>query len=309
MKLTGHHNIRGPEYNDNSCAFDTQSMELSQIYQYMNNNEKAMFCQGLPVLGAIYKELHRVLTSSLGDTSSQINGLRAAKDKIKALYFYEGSIWKFNQLTSMDLLIEEVIKKGGPRLRNSGQVLSYEELEQQGVARANMMVLKYRSAGSCQKPECLQIKENSEAIKISTIHRVINMSLLIQLNYNSVQEGINHVFKQSREGYRCQNCNDSETREYEDVEHPFLFHLSIPTSFLGTVSTELSILGKEYLLFSVEYGNMSHYKCRFLRENKVYEYDGMKPNGGFFLVTSEPSFPPMIADLYRACGIWYIRID
>jgi hypothetical protein len=85
--------------------------------------------------------------------------------------------------------------------------------------------------------------------------------------------------------------------------------LSIPTSFLGTVSTELSILGKEYLLFSVEYGNMSHYKCRFLRENKVYEYDGMKPNGGFFLVTSEPSFPPMIADLYRACGIWYIRID
>jgi hypothetical protein len=284
-------------------------MELSQIYQYMNDDEKAMFCLGLPVLGAIFKELHRVLTTSLRYKLLQMRGLQDAKEKIKALYFYEGSRWKYDSFTSMDLLIEEMSKEGGPRLRNSGQVLSYEEIDQQGVARKNMMVLKYRFVGSCQKPECLQIKENSEAIKINEFHRVINLSLLVELGYTSVQDGINHVFKQRREGYRCQNCKVLETREYEGVEHPFLFHLSIPTSFLGTVSTELSILGKEYLIFSVEYGNMSHYKCRFKREGKVYEYDGMNPDGGCCLVTSEPSFPPMIADMYRACGIWYIRID
>jgi hypothetical protein len=85
------------------------------------------------------------------------------------------------------------LKEGGPQLRNSGQVLKYEELQQQRVARQNMMVLKYRSAGSCQKPECLQIKKNSEAIKIDAIYRVIKLSLLVELDYNSVQEGINHV--------------------------------------------------------------------------------------------------------------------
>jgi hypothetical protein len=52
---------------------------------------------------------------------------------------------------------------------------------------------------------------------------------------------------------RLQDClYDMIRKEYtsgasviEDVEHPFLFHLSIPTSFLSAVSTELSFLGKE----------------------------------------------------------------
>jgi hypothetical protein len=47
------HNIRGPEYAKNSCAFDTKSMELSQMYHQMTDIEKSMFCVGLPILGAI----------------------------------------------------------------------------------------------------------------------------------------------------------------------------------------------------------------------------------------------------------------
>jgi hypothetical protein len=105
----------------------------------------------------------------------------------------------------------------------------------------------------------------------------------------------------------CPSCN--ENREHVDVVHPLLLHLIVPTSFLGMFSTDITILGKEYNHVSVEYGNMSHYKCRFLRGNKVYEYDGMNEDRGYSLVTSKPSFPPMLQYMYRASGAWFKRVD
>jgi hypothetical protein len=54
---------------------------------------------------------------------------------------------------------------------------------------------------------------------------------------------------------------------------------------------------------------MSHFKCRFLRENKVYEYDGMKTDGGYFLVTSESSIPPMLFNIHRASMLLSLLFD
>jgi hypothetical protein len=93
------------------------------------------------------------------------------------------------------------------------------------------------------------------------------------------------------------------------VKHPLSLHFAIPTSFIGTISTEINVLEKKYNLLSVEYGNMSHYKCRLKRDNKVYAYDGMNLDGECMLVTSTPSFPPMLDNMYRAAGAWYKRDD
>jgi hypothetical protein len=112
-----------------------------------------------------------------------------------------------------------------------------------------------------------------------------------------------------RNNNHCHCYNELETRKLVALNHPLLFHLSIPTSFTGTISTDLNILGREDNLISVEYGNMSHFKCRFLRDFHVYEYDGMRPDGGCLEVTSKPSFPSMLKYDYRACGAWYTRND
>jgi hypothetical protein len=306
-KLRGNHKLRGPEYANNSCAYDTLSMEFMNIFEYLNAKEQDIFCKGLPVLGAIFKELDRVLDRNVNNIMSQKSGIAHSKELIKGLYFYEGSTWIFNQFTSLDLILEDIIKNGGPKRDNSP--IDPDELNEIADNRFNMFVLKYKTVGSCEKSECLVMKENSESIKIAAIERHINLTLLQSFDYTSIQDGLNHLFGEDRKNHRCRYCNESETRKPVAMNHPVLFHLSIPTSFFGTVSTELTILGEEYNLISVEYGNMSHFKCRFLRDFHVYEYDGMGPDGGCSRLNSKLSFPPMLKHNYRACGAWYTRND
>jgi hypothetical protein len=299
------HNIRGPEYAKNSCAFDTKSMELSQMYHQMTDIEKSMFCVGLPILGAINKELHRVLSSSLNDVGSQIVGLKASKKKIQELYFFGGSSWKFNTFTSLDTLIEDMANVGGPR---KGPLLSPDEFANEAKNRQDLMVLLFKTIGRCEKAECLLQKQSLPGT-VGQDNQRSNIFLAQHFDHKSIQESIDHYFELDRRSYYCQFCKELDTRIITTVKHPLLLHFAIPTSFIGTVSTEISVLEKKYNLLSVEYGNMSHYKCRFKRDDKVYAYDGMVLDGECRLVTSTPSFPPMLHNMYRAAGAWYKRDD
>jgi hypothetical protein len=225
------------------------------------------------------------------ESSSIIKLVAESKKQFMKQFIYEGSQFKKGEFDSMDKAIDFTISEGGKK---------------RPISMGDLMILQVEIQTNCLNPECVCRDHSSKE------WREGNMALPQKLGVNNVQEGVDFIFDLERKKLPdCSVCAVSQSRVITNIRYPVLLHILFPTSFVGTVSTEINLFDKLYDLVTVAYGNKMHFKCRFKcrREDKVYEYDGMVNEGGCNLVTSTPSFPVMLKNMFRACGAWYIRVD
>jgi hypothetical protein len=115
------------------------------------------------------------------------------------------------------------------------------------------------------------------------IHKRDNVLFLMRSSKFTVQESIDAVLSESTLTRVCENCMIPCTILRESLLHPIILHLSYPFGGVGVVVDmptfiEEVVIVEEivYDLVGVVYGDGLHFFFRFLKNNKVYEADGMQ---------------------------------
>jgi hypothetical protein len=115
--------------------------------------------------------------------------------------------------------------------------------------------------------------------------RFHSLELIYYDDGNSVQEKINLFLKK----YRVENA------KYPNMLLCNFFNSAVPGGLQNITIDEIINVHKcKYKLIACSYGDGSHFKARFLWENELYQYDGLKNGGTPVKLNVINKFPPDI---------------
>lgn len=297
---TIHHTVRGYQWANNSCAFDTLFFLQYHLYLLCSESEKILYDTAMPLLGSNFKRQDDFL--KLKDVKKnlmlQLSCIKTVKKNLMNACLGKS----FLRRTFVEGTFESV----------DNVLCFFMNLEGESVrviaAKKALYMTTYSTHTNCIVPEC---PENGAK-------HVKDYSLFDQCSLD-VKETVQALCIDAEAAehrmFFCQTCQQQEIRQIDNISTSIFKYIVLPTRFLGTLDLFIVSFGVQYRLVAVSYGNNAHFKGRFVDvDNKVYEYDGMyrtklgKFEGGCRLVDSSPLFPSMLNNMFRACSLWYKKV-
>ena len=264
-----HNAIRGFEYTNLTCAFDTILTSLLVLYDSETTQNKLLFGSALPYLSSSFDKLLD------GSTSYALT-----KQQILNKIFYD--------------------VEGGFK-RNSNQMIAFvTEFLFNPMTLSNTLsdqehyfLLYYDDIKSCTN-ECCEINGS-----ITTPRETCIIATSHDLNHESSMNAmISEFFHNNRRHYYCETCGIRMAEEKSITKLPRVIYISLcGTPITYDIDREIIINDVHYVLMIVTYSGSGHFTCRMNYNNRVVEYDGLKAGGKFRDVNDINAFNGVIREL------------
>ena len=265
--------IRGAQWARNSCAFDTVMTLLFYMWKALKQDEQLSFAEDLPKTGVIFK--------ALDATNGSKNGWATAKEAYNSMFFseYKGlTQFQVNLFYSVESVYNHLLNIE----RQHGQLVTQESF-----------TIDKRNSVTCSDEYCTleNLPQNSyelEALLLDT------PSIIMDEKGFTIQDRIKHLMLDKWKLSKCScgkgtkilsNCVITRT--------PLLLYISCAEILSSRddpiIDPSITIMGFNYDLVAVGYGDGTHFTGTFSYGGAAYEYDGCRNSGLCRLMNSEDS--------------------